>query len=111
MILLWYFLCLLSPGLAIAFAAFFYAQHCKERPDPHRRIPAVVYALLLLIFAIGGFLLGMSYGIDWACSRPAGNLCGLSGFFVAGPLGAAFAILFAGGLILLLPSDRTPESD
>lgn len=60
--------------------------------------------------AIVGYFLGMAYGIERACSGPADNLCGLTGVFVAGPLAAAFAILFIGALILLLPSDRTPES-
>jgi hypothetical protein len=110
MILLWFVLCLLSPGLAIGFAAVFYARHCKKRPDPERRIPAVAYALVLLVCAIAGYFLGMIYGIEWACSRPADNLCGLAGVFIVGPLAAAFAIFLVGGLILLLPSDRTPKS-
>jgi hypothetical protein len=110
MILLEYFLCLLSPGPAIGFAAWSYLQHCKDRPDPQRRIPGLAYALVVLVFAIGGFFFGMIRGIDWACSEPAGNLCGLTGVFVSGPLAAALAISFIGGLILLLPSDRTSES-
>ncbi|HET7594342.1 MAG TPA: hypothetical protein VFK49_02750 [Stellaceae bacterium] len=110
MTLLWFVLCLLSPGLAIGSAAVFYALHCKKRPDPERRIPALAYALLLLVCAIAGYSLGMIYGIEWACSRPAGNLCGLAGVFIAGPLVAAFAIFLVGGLILLLPADRMPES-
>ncbi len=106
MILLWFVLCLLSPGVAIGAAAVFYALHCKKRPDPGRRIPALAYTLVLLACAIAGYSLGMIYGIDWACSRQAGSLCGLAGVFIVGPLAAAFAIFLVGGLILLLPSDR-----
>ena len=111
MSLLWFALCLLSPGLAIGFAAKFYALHCKRRPDPERRIPALAYALALLVCAIAGYFFGMVYGIEWACTRPAGNLCGLTGVFIVGPLAAAFAIGLVGALILLLSSDVTPESE
>jgi hypothetical protein len=110
MLLLWFVLCLLSPGPAIAFAVYFYALYCKRRPDPERRISALAYGLLLLVCAIAGYFFGMIYGIEWACSPPAGNLCGLTGVFIIGPLAAASAIVVAGATILLLSSDSTPES-
>jgi hypothetical protein len=109
MILL-YLLCFLSPLSAIGGTVFFYAQHCKQRPERERRIPALLYGLGLLAVAIGGYCLGLFYGIDRACAPPADILCGLAGFFIAGPLAAAGAMLAVGALILLLPSDRTPES-
>jgi hypothetical protein len=109
MMLLWFVLCLLSPGAAIGIAACFYALHCKRRPDPERRISGLAYALVLLVCAIAGYFFGMVYGIDWACSPPAGNLCGLTGVFIVGPLASAAAIIVVGALILLL-SDGTPEA-
>jgi hypothetical protein len=48
----------------------------------------------------------MIFGVDYACSPPAGNLCGLAGVFIIGPLVSAFAILLIGSLILLLPRDK-----
>lgn len=110
MTLLWFALCLLSPVPAIALAVIFYAVHCKRRPGPERRIPALAYALVLLVCAIAGYFFGMVYGIEWACSPPAGNLCGLTGIFIVGPLAAASAIVLVGASILLLASDDTPES-
>ena len=110
MLLLWFVLCLLSPGLGIAFAVYFYALHCKRRPDPERRIPALAYALILLVCAIAGYFFGMIYGIDWACSPPAGNLCGLTGVFIVGPLAAALSMVVIGALIRLLGADETPQS-
>ncbi len=106
-----YLLCLLSPLIAIGLAIFFYAQHCKERPERERRIPALLYGLGLLVVAVGGYVLGLSYGIERACAPPADNLCGLAGVFIAGPLAAAVAIVLVGALILLLPSDRASPSE
>jgi hypothetical protein len=49
----------------------------------------------------------MIFGVDYTCSPPAYNLCGLAGVFIIGPLVSAFAILFIGLLILLLPRDKS----
>lgn len=85
---------------------YFYTRHSERRPDPARRVPILLYLFLLLCGGAIGFFFGMIKGIDWACSGPdPGNLCGLAGVFVTGPLGAAFAIGVAGSLILLLPAD------
>jgi len=48
----------------------------------------------------------MIFGVDFVCSPPAGNLCGLAGVFIIGPLVSAGAILLIGSLILLLPRDK-----
>jgi hypothetical protein len=97
-------LAFLSPLIAIVPAVFLYGQHCAARPK--HRIPALVYALILLVCAIVAFPLGLFFGIDLACTSDSeSNLCGLAGFFVVGPLTSALAIILVGWLILLLPPD------
>jgi hypothetical protein len=105
MLLLWY-LAFLSPIFACVGAIFLYRQHCLARPK--HRIPVFVYALLILVCAAIGYLFGMIAGNDIVCasSRSPGNLCGLAGIFVIGPLAAAGAILLMGLLVLLLPPDK-----
>ena len=98
-------LAFLSPLFAIVPAIYLYGQHCAARPK--HRIPALVYAVILLVCAIVAFPFGLFIGIDLACSSAsASNLCGLAGFFVVGPLTSALAIILVGWLILLLPPDR-----
>jgi hypothetical protein len=97
----------LSPLIAIFVAGFFYARHCRERPERDRRIPVVLYAIVLLVSAGIGYWFGLVVGAEWACSIPrSGNLCGLIGVFVVGPLAASLAIMSVGSLTMLLPSDR-----
>ena len=69
----------------------------------------VAYGLLLLISAVVAYLLGVSVGIDLACVRyPRGNLCGLFGVFVTGPLASALAIVLVSPLMTL--ADREPSA-
>src|SRR5215469_15021292 len=53
-------------------------------------------------------------GIDLACVQyPSGNLCGLFGFIVIGPLASSLAIVLASSLMTLTdrePSARPPPS-
>jgi hypothetical protein len=102
-LILWYLACL-SPIFAFVGAIFLYRQHCLARPK--HRIPALIYTAIVLICAAAGYFFGMIFGIDYACSPPAGNLCGLAGIFIIGPLVSAFAILSISSLILLLPRDK-----
>ena len=90
-----------SPCAAIASAFIFYARH-RSRIEPHRRVPAIAFALAVIVCgSIGGYF-GLFFGIEQACYGPtAPNLCGLWGFFVAGPIALALAI-FAVGLALSL---------
>ena len=104
MILILWYLAFLSPLFALVGTIFLYRQHCLARPK--RQIPALVYAAIILICAAAGSFFGMIFGIDYACSPPAGNLCGLAGVFVIGPLSSAVAIIVIGSLILLLPRDK-----
>jgi hypothetical protein len=104
MILILWYLAFLSPTFALVGAIFLYRQHCLARP--RHRIPALIYAAIILICGAAGYFFGMIFGVDFACSPPAGNLCGLAGVFIIGPLVSAGAILLIGSLILLLPRDK-----
>jgi hypothetical protein len=104
MILILWYLAFLSPTFALVGAIFLYRQHCLARPK--HRISALIYAAIILICAAVAYFFGMIFGIDYACSPPAGNLCGLAGVFIIGPLVSAGAILLIGSLILLLPRDK-----
>jgi hypothetical protein len=105
MILILWYLAPLSPTFALVGAIFLYGQHCKARP--RHRIPALVYAAIILVCAVVAYLAGMILGNEFLCSSPSsGNLCGLIGIFIWGPLVSAFAILSIASLILLLPRDK-----
>ena len=93
----------LSPVIASIFAVLFYVRHRRLYPNPEKRISVLAYVLALLVCAVIGYLIGLQYGIGWACSSTwGGNLCGLAGFFVVGPLAAALAIFCVGGSIMFL---------
>jgi hypothetical protein len=93
----------LSPVLAIVCAAVLYGRYCRNRPDGDRRLTGVVYTLILLVCAVVAYPVGVLLGINWACPS-AGNLCGLAGFFVVGPVASALAIVLAAGLLTGLGS-------
>jgi purine-cytosine permease-like protein len=101
--LLLFGLCFFSPVIAVVCAGFFYVRHRRACPL-EKRISVIAYVFALLVCALVGYLIGLQYGIVWACSPPirGGNLCGLAGFFVIGPLAAALATFFAGGSIVFL---------
>jgi hypothetical protein len=91
---------LVSPVVASACAVVFYARHCSAFPNSEDRVSLLTYFLVLLACAVIAFLFGLEYGISWACSSPSGgNLCGLAGFFISGPIAAALAIFFAAALM------------
>jgi hypothetical protein len=99
-----------SPVISIVSAGFFYVLHCRVCPDPERRISGTAYVIVLLVCAMVAYFLGLRYGIAWACSAPppwGGNLCGLAGFFVTGPVAAMFAVSVSGGALAFIRSDRT----
>lgn len=81
-------------------AVVFYARYCRAVPGSENRISIIAYVLVLLACAVVAFFIGLQYGIAWACSSQwGGNLCGLVGFFIAGPVAAALAIFFASALM------------
>ena len=96
--------------LAIGSPVFFYIRH-RNRIEPERRVPAVVYVLAVIVCGgIAGFL-GVAFGTSWACSGPgAGNLCGLLGVFVVGPISCLLAIILVGlALSLIRPANYPPK--
>jgi hypothetical protein len=91
-------LAFLSPVMAMACAGLMYGRYCRKRPDADRRLTGVVYTSILLVCAVVAYPVGVLLGINWACPS-AGNLCGLAGFFVVGPLASTLAILLPAGLL------------
>jgi hypothetical protein len=84
----------LSPILVIgafAFASLYY----KEGTAP---VGCATYAVILIFGAAAGYVFGLYYGGDWAFHSGqidcgSGVACALLAISVAGPLGAAFAIV------------------
>jgi hypothetical protein len=91
-------LAVVSPLLATVAATVLYSRYCRKRAEADRRLKATAYALILLACAVAAYAIGVLLGISWACPS-AGNLCGLAGFFVVGPLASALAILLAGTVL------------
>jgi hypothetical protein len=82
----------------------FYRRHCKERPGGENRFPLGLYVVALLIFAFVAFWVGYGWGVRFACSGPSsGNLCGLLGFMVVGPLSSIIAVSVLSWLITYFP--------
>ena len=99
----------LWPVLAIACAVFLYARHTRL-VEPGRRVPLLVYILSAGICGAGFGVVGIFGGIHWACAGPnAGNLCGLGGFLVTGPLaGSVGVVLIAVALLFVRPQPHSP---
>lgn len=96
-------LALFSPVIAIVLSAAFYTVH-RRHHEPAESFPLVAYVLILLAAAVVAFWLGMVQGVAWACSEPAsGNLCGLFGVFISGPLVASLAVIVLGWALLGFP--------
>jgi hypothetical protein len=97
-----FLLAVLSLPAALACAVFFYRTGTAY-------LGWFAYSLILLISAVVAYLLGLSVGIDLACVRyPSGNLCGLFGFIVTGPLASSLAIVLASSLMTL--ADKEPSA-
>ncbi len=95
-------LAFLSPLLAMLCATLFYGRYCHRQPDTERRLTGVAYTLILLACGVVAFPVGVQLGINWACPS-AGNLCGLAGFFVVGPVASALAILLVAAFLTGVP--------
>lgn len=63
----------------------------RAAPDGSNR-SIVRFALMGLGIAIGAGFLGMGLGIAFFCGNSLGNLCGLGGVFLTGPLAALGAL-------------------
>jgi hypothetical protein len=92
----------LWPLIAIGSAVFFYVHHSR-RIEPARRIPLIVYIAGVIIAGGVTGILGLGWGIRSACSGPrAGNLCGLFGFLVAGPIAGTLGVILVGSALSLI---------
>jgi len=74
-----------------------------ERPSP------AAYAWSIGIAAVLGYGVGVSVGIGVSCSPGGGNLCGLAGYFIFGPLFALAAAILA-PLVLYVSGRQTRNS-
>jgi hypothetical protein len=93
---------LCAPGIVPA--VIFYSRHCKDTPKGENRFPLGLYVIALLICAFVAFWAGAASGVRFACSAPSsGNLCGLLGFIVVGPLSSIITVTVAGWLITRFP--------
>ena len=87
---------LLSPLFGLGAAVHYYLSY-RDAPEPKRRPSTMLYALGIVAAAVIPFPIGIFAGIEVACGIPnAGNLCGLWGYFIAGPLFSTVTmVLFA----------------
>ncbi len=93
---------LCAPGVVPA--VIFYKRHCKKTPRGENRLPLGLYVVALLICAFVAYWSGTRWGVRIACSGPApGNLCGLLGFIVVGPLSSIIAVSALSWLITYFP--------
>jgi hypothetical protein len=84
---------MLSPIFAIGFATYYYRLF-RRAPEPKLAVPAVAFIAILLISALISYFLGIGIGVEVACSSASsGNLCGLFGYFVLGPLFSSLSII------------------
>jgi hypothetical protein len=99
------------PLIAVSSAILFYVRHAR-RTNVQERMPVALYVVAVLacgaVAAFGGMLLG----VTWACSGPEpGNLCGLVGVFVTGPIAGAVAIILVGcALSWMRPGQKPPSA-
>jgi hypothetical protein len=93
---------LCAPGIVPA--VIFYSRHCKDTRRGENRFPLGLYVIALLICAFVAFWAGTAWGMRFACSAPSsGNLCGLLGFIVVGPLSSIIAVSVVSWLITYFP--------
>lgn len=94
------FLC--APGIVPAI--LFYKRHCRETLGAQNHLPVGRYVVALLICAFVTFWAGTEYGVRLGCRGPsAGNLCGLPGVIVIGPLSSIAAVSVLSWLITSFP--------
>ncbi len=95
---------LCAPGIVPA--VLFYQRHCRETPAAQNRMPLGRYVVALVICAFVAFWVGAEFGVRLACRGPsAGNLCGLLGFIVVGPLSSLAAVSALSWLLTSFPRE------
>jgi len=91
-----------APGIVPA--AIFYSRHYNQTPRGESRFPLGLYVVALLTCAFVAFWVGIGLGVEYACSRPSwGNLCGLLGIFVVGPLSSFITVTVVSWLLTYFP--------
>lgn len=97
----------LWPLIAIGSAVFFYDRH-RRLIEPARRVPVLLYVAAAIVCGGAAGLLGIDLGIQSACSAPnPGNLCGMVGFLIAGPIAGTLGVVLVGlALSLIRPEER-----
>src|SRR5262249_11722318 len=90
----------LSPLLALIAALALYIRH-RRLIERERRVPIIAYVLTLIVCGgVAGYV-GMGVGIALACPE-TGNLCGLFGVFVTGPISFSLATVGIGVALSLV---------
>lgn len=99
----------LWPLVAIGSAVFFYVRHSR-RIGPARRVSVVLYVFAVIVCGGVAGVLGVSLGIQWACSGvDPGNLCGLVGFLVVGPIAGTLGVVLVGLALSLIKPEQQAE--
>ena len=80
-----------------------YIRH-RDRIEPERRVSAALYVIAVVVCGgVAGFF-GVIFGVSLACSGPrAGNLCGLVGVLIVGPIFCGLAMFLIGLALSLIP--------
>jgi MFS family permease len=91
---------LISPLVALISAIIFYVHH-RDRVEPGRRVPIIVFILALIVCAFLAGCFGLYLGLNMACPK-LGNLCGLWAFLVTGPILMALGIFLVGLAVSLV---------
>jgi hypothetical protein len=100
--LIMYMVILCAPGIVPA--AIFYSRHCNQTLRGENRFPLGLYVVALLTCAFVAFWVGVGVGVEYACSRPSwGNLCGLLGIFIVGPLSSIITVIVVSWLMTYFP--------
>ncbi len=100
--LIGYTVILCAPGIVPA--ALFYIRHCDQTPRGEIRFPLGLYIVALSTCAFVAFWVGDGWAVEYACSRPSwGNLCGLLGVFVVGPLSSFITVSVVSWLTAYFP--------
>jgi hypothetical protein len=89
-----------SAFIAMIAAFVLYVRH-REQIEATRRIPVFAYLFALIVAGVAAGFFGMLGGNALACPK-AGNLCGLYGVFVTGPLSFSLAIAAVGAALSLV---------
>ncbi len=84
----------LSPLFGLGAAVYYFLGY-RGAPEPKGTLLIASYCLRIAGGAVVAFIVGSYGGILVACNAPnTGNLCGLYGYFLTGPLLTTAVIIF-----------------